>query len=191
MGARAAPPGVADVRLLDWAPTPSNLAALARACGELAAEGLLSVVWPVLDDVLLASLRAPRMLAGTAEVAETMRSLLPAVLAAVASGAATAASLEVPGVRALAARAGSSNAVTAARATVRLLPDAVSPVVPAAPVERPVSPFDEVWAPGAGRAPRSTTAPRSPHSGSTRTHPAGCSPSTSRCRAGPTRRTAW
>lgn len=143
-------PGVADVRLLDWAPTPSNLAALARACGELAAEGLLSVVWPVLDDVLLASLRAPRMLAGTAEVAETMRSHLPAVLAAVASGDATPAALDVPGLRALAARAGSSNAVTAARAAVAMLPAAVSPVVPVAPVERPVSPFDEVWAPGAG-----------------------------------------
>ena len=80
------------------------------------------MVWPLLDDVLLASLRAPRMLAGTAEVAETVRSLLPAVLDAVASGAADPTALALPGVRALAVRAGSSNAVTAARAAVALLP---------------------------------------------------------------------
>ncbi|MGY4642573.1 DUF7824 domain-containing protein [Cellulomonas sp. URHB0016] len=145
-------PGVADVALLDWARTPSNLAALARACGGLAAEGLLSVVWPLLDDVLLASLRAPRMLAGTAEVALTMRSLLPAVLDAVGCGDAVPTALDVPGVRALAGRSGSSNAVTAARAMVDLLP----PEVPAAtPVgnERARRSFDEVWAPGAGTRP--------------------------------------
>ena len=132
-------PGVADVALLDWARTPSNLAALARACAELAADGLLSVVWPLLDDVLLVSLKGPRMLAGTSEVAETMRSLLPAVLAAVASGDATPDALQVPGLRALAARAGSSKAVTAARAAVGLLPVAASP---ATRVERPTGPFD-------------------------------------------------
>ncbi|WP_421733301.1 DUF6493 family protein [Cellulomonas sp.] len=146
-------PGVADAALLDWARTPSNLAALARACGDLAAEGLLSVVWPLLDDVLLASLRAPRMLAGTAEVTETMRLLLPAVLAAVASGDATSTALDLPGVRALAGRAGSSNAVTAARAVVAQLPAATVPVVAPARVEPPSILLEEVWAPGAGTRP--------------------------------------
>ena len=146
-------PGVADLRLLDWESPLSNVAALARACAELAADRLLSVVWPLLDDVLLASQRAPRMLAGTAEVAETMRSLLPAVLAAVASGDADPSALELPGLRALAARAGSSNAVTAARAAAALLPSAAVPVAPPAPVEAFTRPFDEVWRPGAGTRP--------------------------------------
>jgi len=146
-------PGVADVRMLDWDETPSNLAALARACGELAAEGLLSVVWPVLDELLLASLRAPRMLAGTAEVVETVQSLLPAVQTAVASGAADEGVLALPGVRALAARSGSSRAVTAARAVAALLPAAEGPAVTVAPPARPVRPFDEVWPAGAGTRP--------------------------------------
>lgn len=146
-------PGVADVSLLDWTETPSNLAALARACAELATEGLLSVVWPLLDGVLAASVRASRLLAGTSEVAETMRTLAPAVLAAATAGDADAAALDLPGVRALAARAGSSRAVVAARAVVDLLP--ASPVVagPPAPVEPAVAPgraFDEVWAADAG-----------------------------------------
>ncbi|MBB2924037.1 DUF6493 family protein [Cellulomonas cellasea] len=148
-------PGVADVRLLDWAANPSSLVALARACAELAADGLLSVVWPVLDDLLLASLRAPRMLAGTAEVAETMRSLLPAVLAAVASGDADPTVLGVPGLRALAGRPGSSNAVTAARAAAAGLPAVPADPAVTAPVrvEPAASPFDAVWAPGAGTLP--------------------------------------
>ena len=143
-------PGVADVALLDWARTPSNLAALARACGELAADGLLSVVWPLLDDLLTASLTAPRMLAGTVEVAETVQSLLPAVRDAVASGAAEPTALELPGTRALAAREGSSRAVTTARAVVALLPAAASPVVPVSPVRRPSPAFAQVWPVGAG-----------------------------------------
>lgn len=152
-------PGTADVRLLDWTETPSNLAALARACAELAGEGLLSVVWPLLDDVLAVSLRASRLLAGTSEVAETMRALAPAVLTAVARGDADAAVLDVPGTRTLAARSGSSRAVVAARAVVDLLPAPVAVAEPAEPDE-PVVPaatpgraFDEVWAPGAGTRP--------------------------------------
>ncbi|UJP41467.1 hypothetical protein F1D97_08680 [Cellulomonas palmilytica] len=146
-------PGVADVRLLDWDEAPSNLAPLARACGELAAEGLLSVVWPVLDALLGASLRAPRLVAGTAEVAEAVQSLLPAVLAAVAAGAADEDALALPGVRALAARSGSSRAATAARAVVALLPAADGPAVPVEPPARPTRPFDEAWPAGAGTRP--------------------------------------
>lgn len=147
-------PDVADVRLLDWEETPSNLAALARACGELAAEGLLSVVWPVLDGLLLASLRAPRMLAGTAEVAETLQSLLPSVQSAVLAGAADASVLELPGVRALASRTGSSRAVTAARAVVARLPETgPAPATPPEPPARPTRAFDEVWRADAGTRP--------------------------------------
>ncbi|MFC0715388.1 DUF7824 domain-containing protein [Cellulomonas biazotea] len=146
-------PGVPDVQLLDWAETPSNLASLARACGDLASEGLLAVVWPVLDDLLLASLRAPRMLAGTAEVAETQQRLLAAVLAAVAAGDATPDALDLPGARALAARAGSSRAVVAARAVVALLPADPAPAVVAPALEPPTRAFLEIWPPGAGTRP--------------------------------------
>ncbi|AEI12795.1 DUF7824 domain-containing protein [Cellulomonas gilvus] len=155
-------PGVPDVRLLDWRETPSNLAALARACDELAAEGLLSVVWPVLDGVLTASLRAPRMLAGTAEVVEAMQRLLPEVRAAVAGDLAGPAALALPGARALAERAGSSRAVTAARALVAQLP-ALPPTPETAPETAPAEvpapapatgrSFDEIWPAGAGSAP--------------------------------------
>lgn len=146
-------PGVADVGLLDWAETPTGLAALARACGELAAEGLLSVVWPLLDDLLVASLRASRLLAGTSEVAETMRTLAPAVLAAVERGEAAGGALDLPGLRALAARPGSSRAVVAARAVVDRLPTPAAAVEPPVPDEPPARPFDEVWPTGAGTRP--------------------------------------
>jgi hypothetical protein len=161
-------PGVPDVRLLDWAETPSNLAALARALRELADEGLLAVVWPVLDDVVAASLRAPRMLAGTADVAEAVQALLPEVEAAVAAGVADAGVLALPGVRALAGRGGSSRAVVAARAVVARLPEPVTApeaetpaaaagepaaTAPASATTRPTRAFAEVWPDGAGTLP--------------------------------------
>lgn len=166
-------PGVADVRFLDWRETPSHLASLARACGDLADQGLLSVVWPVLDEILLASLRAPRMLSGTAEIAETLRTLLPEVSAAVTAGLADPESLNLPGIRALAARTGSSRAVTAAQAVVAELttltpataessdgdrgegpePQHSVPTPPPAALAHPARPFEEIWSPGAGSAP--------------------------------------
>ncbi|GIG41770.1 hypothetical protein [Cellulomonas phragmiteti] len=145
-------PGAADVRLLDWTETSSNLAAFARVCAQLADEGLLSVVWPLLDDLLQVSLRASRLLAGTAEVAEAVRALLPDVRAAVAQGVAPASALDLPGTRALSARGGSSRAVVAARAVATDVP---APTVPAAapPAAPPGRPFDEVWPAGAGTVP--------------------------------------
>lgn len=115
-------PGVADVGLLDWRRPPTAVAALAQTLLEFAEVGLASVVWPVLDDLLVAALDAPRLLAGAAEVAEAMVVLTPEVLAAVADGRADATAVDVPGVRALAARSGSSKAVLAARAVVAALP---------------------------------------------------------------------
>ncbi|GAA1321281.1 DUF6493 family protein [Leucobacter albus] len=116
------PPGIADVRKLDWMETPTKLAAFARSCLDLADEGMLSVVWPLLDELVVASLAAPRRLSGTAELVEAIGELLPAVHAAVGSGAAEADALTLPGVRALAAAGGSSRAVTLARAVVAQLP---------------------------------------------------------------------
>ncbi len=120
-------PGVADVRFLDWSVTPGSLAALAKALVDLAGEGILSVVWPVMDDLIAASVTAPRLHAGTAELADALAGLLPEVVAAVAAGLAPAAALDLPGLRALAGRSGSSQAVRVARETVGRLPDRRGP----------------------------------------------------------------
>ncbi|GAA2839180.1 hypothetical protein FB468_0277 [Leucobacter komagatae] len=120
-------PGVADVRKLGWADTPTKLAAFATACLELADEGMLAVVWPLLDDLVALSLAAPRRLAGTAELVEAIGELLPAVTAAVEAGDAPNDALEVASVRALAAGGGSSRAVQLARAVVAALPQAALP----------------------------------------------------------------
>ena len=145
-------PGVADVTYLDWTTNPpSNLVTLARALREVADQGLLSVVWPVLDDLLTASQKAPRMLAGTSEIAEVMAGFVPEVLAAVRAGVAQPDVLAVPGLRLLAARSGSSQAVTLARTAVQKLP-AVSleaaPVPPRATVD-----LDAAWPVDAGTTP--------------------------------------
>lgn len=115
-------PGVADPALLDWRETPGKLAAFSAACGELAEEGMLSVVWPLLDAFVSASVAAPRRLAGTAELVEMIGELLPAVTAANATGLANAQALNLPGTRALAATNGNSRAVTLARRIVAALP---------------------------------------------------------------------
>jgi sRNA-binding carbon storage regulator CsrA len=140
-------PGVADVKLLDWSSKPpSNLAALAVALNGIAQDGLLAVVWPLLDALIAASLDAPRLLAGTAELAEYAAALLPEVIAAVEQGKAEKSALYVPGLRALAERGGSSRAVLAARKALDTLPPMEVPAVaekPAAPLMDPS--FDKVW----------------------------------------------
>lgn len=144
-------PGVADVRYLDGG-QPRQLAAMATAFGELAEQGMLSVVWPVLDALLTVSLGAPRMLAGTAEVMEAIESLLPEVLAAVNAGSAGPDVLGLPGVRALADRGGSSRAVRAAKAVVAQLPEITVEAAPSPEPEPPVD-FDAIWPADAGTAP--------------------------------------
>lgn len=140
-------PGVADVSLLDWSTRePSHLAALAAALDGIAREGLLSVVWPILDDLIGASLKAPRLLSGTAELAELIESLLPEVQSAVEKGLADNAALDLPCIRLLAQISGSSRAVAAARKVSDLLPP-----VRHAPNKEEVfaaamdTPFIEVW----------------------------------------------
>lgn len=114
-------PGIPDARYLDWERTPHSLAAFARVALELAEDGLASVVWPVLDDLITASLAQQRMLPGTADVAEALADLAPEAVAAVAAGLAGRDVLAVPGLRALAERPGSSRAIAAARAAVAML----------------------------------------------------------------------
>lgn len=146
-------PGVADLGLLGWSHAPAGLASFASAALELAADGLLSVVWPLLDDALGASTTASRLLAGTADVAEAVAALLPEVQVAVTAGTAPASALDLPGVRALAARGGSSRAVTAARAVAADLPQPSATTAAPEVVAAPARPFDELWPPGAGTRP--------------------------------------
>ncbi len=146
-------PGVANIDYLDWGAQLSNIASFVESLRDAADRGMLSVVWPVLDDVLVASLKAPRMLAGTAEAAQAMQDYVGEVLAAVTSGVAPASALEVPGVRALAARSGSSKAVVAAKAVVGQLPDRqVEPPQPATPA-LDVARFERIWPAAAGTKP--------------------------------------
>jgi hypothetical protein len=150
-------PGVADVTYLDWSDRRSNLAALAAALVMVADGGTLSVVWPILDDLLIASLRAVRMLAGTAEVVAAMASLLPEVDAAVAAGLAPAEALELPGVRELAARAGASRAVVLAGELAARLPAATVAVTGVAPEPQLVNEaFEALWPEAAGTLPAVT-----------------------------------
>ena len=147
-------PGVADVTHLDWACEPSNLATLAAALGQIAEEQLLSVVWPILDDVVAASLRAPRLLAGTAEIVDTMTALLPEVQDAVATGRAESTVLDVPAVRALAARTGNARAVEVARRIAAQLPAVVVTQTVTEPADAPLDlPFDVLWPAEAGTLP--------------------------------------
>lgn len=140
-------PGVADVAMLDWSESPPfNLAALASALEMIAREGLLSVVWPVIDDLIGASLKAPRLLAGTAEIAELAAAFLPEVQFAIKNGDADKVALDLQGIRSLALHGGTSRAVSAAQKLVRLLPPVDT--APEGAPRTPVSlnpPFDGIW----------------------------------------------
>ncbi|KRC62496.1 hypothetical protein ASE14_01275 [Agromyces sp. Root81] len=141
-------PGVADLGLHDRG--GSNGAQLARVALELSEAGLGSVVWPLLDGFVGHSLGAVRMTAGTAEIVETIGTLLPGAEDAVAAGLADPSTLDLPHTRTLAARPGSSRAVAAAKAiTARLLePSTASGSDVAAP--KPSVDLDAIWPAGDG-----------------------------------------
>lgn len=139
-------PGVPDVGLLDWHPTPTALAAFARVCLELAEESMLALVWPLLDDLVTLSLQRPKLLAGTADLVQAMLSLLPSVRHAVSAGATGADALALPGVRALAERGGSTRAAKLARSLVADLPAATPAPIPAqAPPPRSEADLTSRW----------------------------------------------
>lgn len=112
-------PKTADIGTLDWNVRKlSNLAALAGALDVVAEMGVLSVVWPVLDDLVAESLNAPRMLAGTAEIVKVAQKYLKHVCSAAEHGLAEPDALELKGIRRLAQKTGNSLAVTMAREMV-------------------------------------------------------------------------
>ena len=109
-------PQLADASYLDWTGgEPCNLASLALAMENLANEGLLSLLWQAACDLVEASLAAPRMLAGTAELVKFLRDELEELVLAVKKDLAPKELLKMRAVEKLAARAGSSKAVSYAR----------------------------------------------------------------------------
>lgn len=143
-------PGVADVTKYDWSDSLSSAAAFACVLRDLAEGGLTAVVWPILDAMLAVSAGEKRLLSGTPDVVEVMESMLPVVRRAVADGVTEPSTLDVPGLRTLAQRSGSSVAVSSAKALVATLPSATTPSTPS---ERPRIDLSEVWPDGAGDAP--------------------------------------
>ncbi len=140
-------PGVADLAFIDWEGTPTQLAALAEAWLEAAEDGLLPAVWPLLDGLCAWAAPQRRMPAGVSEVSAAMARLAPSVLAAVGRSEAPAEALSVPGLRALAARGGTSQAVLNARAALEGFPEAAAletPVV-AAPARLTEAEFEAAW----------------------------------------------
>ncbi|MCL2528480.1 MAG: hypothetical protein FWE42_08695 [Defluviitaleaceae bacterium] len=146
-------PGVADIKLLDWQEKgpPTNLGALAAVMEGMALGGMLSVIWPILDELILLSLKEPRLLSGTAELSGLVGDFLPEVLHAIKEGKANETALDLPGISKLAQHGGTSKAVTAAKAVVAQLPNLQGqeesvlqkPVIKAEHEMK--EPFDKVW----------------------------------------------
>lgn len=104
-------PGVADYYYMDWCEEKSGLALLADVLLDASERGMLSVTWPLLDDVLGNAAEATRVPQGAHRAAVVMQQLLAEVRSAVERGDAPASSLDLPGARAMAARKGSSKGV--------------------------------------------------------------------------------
>lgn len=111
---------------LDWhLDEVRQLAAFARVLAGQAEQGLASVVWPLADD-LVAEVGTGRLPAGISDLVDLLRDLIPVARSAVERGIADEGIFSLPGLRALAARTGSSLAVRAAREAVALLPPPVA-----------------------------------------------------------------
>ena len=109
-------PGLADISYLDWSGGElSNLANLASSMEYMANEGMLSLLWKPACECVELSLKAPRMLAGTAEMVKFLRDYLEEVIFAVENHLAPAELLNMPAIKDLAGKSGSSKAVAYAK----------------------------------------------------------------------------
>jgi len=141
-------PDVADIKYLDWKTgQPSNLASLAIALDEIAKEGILSVVWPVAEAILDSSVEAVRLFSGTAELLEWIEKYLPEVQFAISKGLAEPHRLDLPSIRILSERGGTSKAVSIAKSIAAKLPAAVNEMPKTESVAKPemALSFEEVW----------------------------------------------
>lgn len=142
------PPGAADASLPWRGTSPTRVAALATSLLAAADDGAAAAVWSFADDLIARFAALPRIPVGTAELVGTLMALVPDALDAVSRGIAPAKVLEAPGLRAIADRTGSSQAVTAARAAVALLPT----IHDDASVEPTIAPSARAGAPSTGPA---------------------------------------
>lgn len=134
-------PAVADVTQLDWRQEPpTRVAGLVAALREAAELASASVVWPLLDSLVRVCTSGTKPLPGTAEAVVLLWELLPEARAAVANGLAPASVLDLPAVRALYGRGGSSKAVAAAARLCQEL--GLSPAT-----ESPATPTKGLWHP--------------------------------------------
>lgn len=115
-------PGIADAQQFVWGGSIASIAARVRSWQELAENGMLSVVWPLVADVVQFSATQTRIAPGVTEAIEFLHRMLPEVQLAVEAGLVGEEALNLPGVQTIASRNGSSKAVSAARALVALLP---------------------------------------------------------------------
>lgn len=120
-------PGVAQARFLVEFGKIQSLAARAQDWDELVQAGLLSVVWFLADEVIGLLAAAARLWPGTDALIELLERYVGEVRAAIAAGAAPDSALDLPGVRAVAAKTGSSRAVKVAQALVAQLPEVTVP----------------------------------------------------------------
>ena len=138
------------------------LAGAGAAASVLAEAGAASVAWALLNRVLeqwAQATRPPKALLG---VIEALGELAPEALWAVANGKAGIDVLRLPGLRALAARPGSSAVVGAARRVAERIPVADDPEDPivrlgAEPSATPVKRAEAVEAGSAAAAPRAAS----------------------------------
>ena len=140
-------PHVADVAFLDLiCKNPTHLQTLATALDLVAAEGLLSVVWPILNDLIDVSLKAPKLITGTAELVDLVEKFLPAVKVAIENGYVDETALLLPAVRQLALKSGKSRGVMTAKQIVSSLPTVETKKVDDASEAFSTGPtFDEIW----------------------------------------------
>ena len=138
---------------MDWSGgTLSNLASMAISMESMAKDGMLSLIWEAACDTIKVSLEAPRMLAGTAEIAKLLRDYLDEVIFAVENKLAPKSILKMKAIKTLASKSGASKAVSYAKEIANKLKTFDTEAIKEADKSEKtsdvkVSPndFDEVW----------------------------------------------
>lgn len=151
-------PGVADINSIGWKNPVKSFHGLDEVFRDLAHDGMLALVWPLMNDILVAASKAARPHKGAGEIAELTVELLPSVQQAVEAGVADSHVLELPGIRAFGTKKGSSRLAEAARAAMKLL-EGVTPPAAETRVEKPQpraefsGEFADLWPENRGEGP--------------------------------------
>jgi len=139
-------PKSADIKYFDWRSSlPSGIAAFASVLDSLARDGMLSIVWWVINDLINLSANSPKLLTGTPELVDLASEFLPEVKLAIEKGLTEENALDLPGIRKLAGKTGSSRAVLTAKKIVELLPEITEENGSSKFSNEMPIPFDEIW----------------------------------------------